>query len=288
MPGGIISVGQIIDHAWDHYRKHFVELISVSAWFLILAVLYAIAFALYPSAADFYFNYDFTTVENFAITLAMITSFIIGPIIGIWIFAALVKLVGKQAQGARVNLKTVMHSSWKHFWPLVLVNVLFTLLIIAPVLLLAPGFILTILSISATSAIMGSLGSLLLIVGIVAAILIVIWLAVKYFFIGYAVVLDGQHGKAAFNTSSKLVKGRFWPILGRLLVPKILFFLLAVIIEFIFIFVVTSLIMAFAGLNLELAERLISITNSLALILVTILINPIIIIADFLIYDSAK
>ncbi len=288
MPGGLISVGQIIDHAWDHYRKHFVELISVSAWFLILAILYTIAFALYPTAADFYFNYDFTGTENFAITLAMITSFIIGPIIGIWIFAALVKLVSKQAQGTRTNLKTIMHSSWKHFWPLVLVNVLFTLLIIAPILLLAPGFILMILSIDTISAIGGSLGSILIILGIIVAILIVIWLAVKYFFIGYAVVLDGQHGKAAFGASSKIVKGRFWPILGRLLIPKVLFFLLAVIIEVVFIFVVTSLIIAFAGLNLELAERLISITNSLALILVAILINPIIIIADYLIYDSAK
>jgi len=288
MPGGIISVGQIIDHAWDHYRKHFVELISVSAWFLILAILYTIAFALYPSAADFYFNYDFTGTENFAITVAMITSFIIGPAIGIWIFGALVKLVHLQFTGSRIDLKAIMHGSWKKFWPLVLVNVLFTLLIIAPVLLLAPGFIMTIISISSASAILGSLGSLLIILGIIAAIVIVIWLAVKYFFIGYSVVLDDKHGKAAFTHSGKIVKGRFWPIFGRLLIPKVLFFLLGVIIEFVFILVATSLIMAFAGLNLDLAERLVSITNSLAIILVTILINPIIIIADYLIYDSTK
>ncbi|MBU0531418.1 MAG: glycerophosphoryl diester phosphodiesterase membrane domain-containing protein [Candidatus Uhrbacteria bacterium] len=288
MPGGLITVGQIIDHAWDHYRKHFVELISVSAWLLILAVLYTIAFALYPSAADFYFNYDFTAVENFAITLAMITSFIVGPILGIWIFASLVKLVAKQAQGAPINLKKVMHGSWKHFWPLVLVNVLFTLLIMAPILLLAPGLLLTIFSISATSGTMGSLGSLLIIAGIIAAIVVVIWLAVKYFFIGYTVVLDERHGKAAFSASSKLVKGRFWPLLGRLLVPKVLFFLLGAIIQIVLIFVITALITAFAGLNLDLAERLLSITNSVVLIIVTILINPIIIIADYLIYDSAK
>ncbi len=284
----LITVGQIIDRAWDHYRKHFVELISVSAWLLILAILYIISFAFYPSSIDVYYGTAFSVTENLAIYLAMLSSFFIGPIIGLWIFIALIRLINQEAMGKRTNLKNLLKTSWKYFLPLVFVNFLFTILIISPALLIIPGIILSFIGSTTSAGILGTIGAALLLIGIFAGTIAVIWWSVRYFFIGYAVILDNKRGKAAFTQSRQLVQGRFWPILWRLVVPKIVFLLAFALIQFIILLVLTMSVKLVAGLNLELADRLLSIVNSVTFIVVTVIINPIILIADYLIYENAK
>lgn len=284
----LITVGQIIDQAWDHYRKHFVELISISAWFLILAALYTISFALYPSVTDFLLDHDFTLLENIGIGLALVTSFIVSPILGFWVFISLVKLIVRQVKGTRTNLRTLSKESWKMFWPFVYISVLFALLIALPLVLLIPGFITILISTFTSLGLLTSLGTLLIIVGLMAAIVLVVRWAINYFFIGYSLILDNQRGKAAFTASRKLIKGRFWPILWRILVPKILFFLVLTIIQFVLLLIISSMVTAAVGQNIDLVERLLSIFNTVTVIVATLIINPLIIIADYLIYESAK
>ncbi len=284
----LITVGQIIDQAWDHYRKHFVELMSISAWFLVLAALYTIAFAIYPSVSDFVLDRDFTLLENIGIGIAMFTSFIVSPVLGFWIFITLVKLIAKQAKGATVNLRTLGGKSWKDFWPFVLVSVLFAVLICLPLLLLTPGIAAVLIGTFTSLSWLGSVGGFLIIIGLVAALILVIRWAINYFFIGYALVLDKHHGKAAFTASRKLIDGKFWAVTLRLVVPKLLFFLAISVIQFIILMILNGIIGSVVGYDLDLAERLLSIFNTITVILATLIINPLILIADYLIYDSAK
>ncbi len=288
MPQQLITVGQIIDHAWDHYRKNFVELISVSAWLLVLAVLYAIAFALYPTSVELALNAELTLAQDIGIYLAMFTGFIVAPVIGFWVFIALVRLIDLQATGKRRNLREVASSSWKYFWPFVLVNILFTLLLLLPGLATVPGFILIAIGAIKTMPLLGSIGTIALILGFLVMFILVLYWAVRYFFIGYALVLDKQRGRAAFTASRKAVGHRFWPILWRVLLPKVLYFLVFAIVQFIVIAIIYALVMGMAGLNIDLAERLFSILNTLIVIIITVVINPIILITDYLIYQSAK
>jgi hypothetical protein len=288
MPKPLISVGQIIDQAWDHYRKHFVEMLSVSSWVLILAILYTVAFALYPSSIYLASVQEPTLIHNLSIILALVTGFIVAPILGFWIFAYLVQVIDKEAKGKRVNLKALAKTSWKKFLPLLLVNVLFTLLIFSTLLSLVPGFGLIGLGFFLSNGIIGTIGTILLILGLFVLGIIVIYWAVRYFFVGYAAVLDDQHGKSAFVASRKVVGNDFWPILLRVTVPKILYFIIFAAIQMGIGAIIIYFVAGVAGSDFELSERLLTILNTILALVITVLINPLVLITDYLIYESAK
>jgi len=288
MKSNLITVGQIIDQAWDHYRKHFVEIISVAAWLLILGALYTIAFAFYPSTTDILTSQSFTGLQTFGIVLASLTSFILAPIMGIWLFSAIVKMIDKQAKAEKIDLKKHAKGSFKIFWPLVLINILFTLLIASPILLFLPGVILGIVGGMMTNGILTFIGVLLFVIGLIAAVIIMTLWSIRYFFVGYALVIDNQRGKSAFKESHSITKGRFWAILWRLLVPKILYFLILALAQYLIVTIVFVVISALMGNNIDLAERIYSILQTLVGVSLAILINPMVLIADYLIYQSVK
>lgn len=282
----MLSVGQIIDIAWEHYRKHFVELVSISAWFLILAVLYTVSFLIYPTTLDLVTGVELSVWENVGLYLAMFTSLIVGPVLGLWLFIALVKLIDQEMKEKKVDLKQIAMGSWKYFWPLLLVNVLFTLLILAPLVLVLPGLVLSILS--PTVPILGLLGSILAVGGTIALLILVVWWAIKYFFIGYSVVLENKKGKTAFRHSAGLVKGRYWQIFWRLVIPKLVFFSAFALIQFFITLIISYIVTGAAGLNMEMAEKLLRISNAVIVIVITALLNPLVLTADYLVFESAK
>ena len=288
MPQQLITVGQIIDHAWDHYRKHFVELISVSSWLLIVAVLYTIAFAFYPSELTIITGQELTLVENLSYYLTLITSLIVVPIVGHWIFIGLTRLTHRQGKEKKTNLRDLAKTNWKSFWPLVLVNILYGLLLFSALAFLVPGLTLVILSEVASIALIGSLGTILLILGLFLVLILALWWSVRYFFVGYTLLIDDHHGRAAFTASRKAVGSRFWPVFWRILIPKVLYFFIFASIQFVLGSLIYMLVAGFSGLNLELTARLITITGVFLAVGISILMNPLVIITDYLIYQSAK
>ena len=284
----LITVGQIIDESWDHYRKHFVELMNVMAWILIVAVLNTISFTFYPTATTLATGRDMTGMETFAVFLALITNFIIAPIIGIWIFNSIIILIHKQATGVRSDIKKIFRSGWKYFWPTVLISVLFALLMIVPILMILPGTAMTLFGGIRSFNFIASAGTLLLLVGIVAALALAIRWAVNYVFIGYALLIDDQHGKAAFSLSSSIIKGRFWKVLLRAVVPKLLFFFVFAALLLVLTQLIDSVILGAVGLDIDLQVRLATMIENILIVLLTVLVNPIILIADYLLFESAK
>jgi len=288
MPQQLITIGQIIDHAWDHYRKHFVELISVSSWLLIVAILYTIAFAFYPSELRIITGQQFTVVENLSYYLTLVTSLLVVPILGHWVFIGLTRLIHRQRQEKKTNLRDLAKTNWKSFWPLVLVNILYALLLFSTLAFLIPGLGLIILSEVASIGFIGGLGTILLILGLFLILILVLWWSVRYFFIGYTLLIDDHHGRAAFTASRKAVGTRFWPVFWRILIPKVLYFFIFASIQFVLASLLFMLIAGFSGLHLELTARLITISSVFLAVGISILMNPLVILTDYLIYQSAK
>ncbi|MFH1315186.1 MAG: hypothetical protein ABIH67_02195 [Candidatus Uhrbacteria bacterium] len=288
MPQQLITIGQIIDHAWDHYRKHFVELISVSSWLLIVAVLYTVAFAFYPSETTITTGQELTLIERLSYYLTLITSLIVVPIIGHWVFIGLTRLTHRQKQEKKTNLRDLAKSNWKSFLPLVLVNILYALLLFATLAFLVPGLGLIILSEVASITFIGSLGTILLILGMFLILILVLWWSVRYFFVGYTLLIDDQHGRSAFTASRKAVGSNFWPVFWRILIPKVLYFFIFASIQFVLGSLLYMLVAGFSGLNLELTARLITISSVFLAVGLSIFMNPLVIITDYLIYQSAK
>lgn len=287
MPQLTISVGEIIDKSWHYYKKHFGELMSVSGWLLVAAALNVIALALYPSASIILSERDYTALETTGVILVIISNFIVTPIIGIWITATLVRLIDAVISGRSTTLKNVMKEGRKYFWPYLLASVMFSLVICATLLLLVPGFLFTwVGAIWPNTIVVSMIGSLLFIIGIVVATVLAIKYCIRFFFYTYTLIVDNHKGRNALKESSRLVKGNFWGVLARLAIPKILFFVLFAIALFIAITIADVITSGAAGLNVDLQVRLNTIITGVLVLVQAALINPIILIADYLIYKN--
>lgn len=283
-----ISVGEIIDKSWHYYKLHFGELMSISGWLLVAAVLNIIALAFYPSASILLSERPYGAAETFGTVLLIINSFMVTPILGLWITASLVRLIDAIVSGRKTTLKDAMKEGKKYFWSFLLVSVLFSLVILATMLFLVPGvfFLLVGNGLSGVGASLAMIGTLLLLIGIgVATVMAILW-GVRFFFSTYTLLVDGHRGRAAMKTSYRLVHGNFWDVFVRLALPKALFFIVFAFGLFVVNTLASMIVSGAAGLNIDLQVRLTTIVTGVLVLLQTILINPIILIADYLIYKD--
>jgi len=283
-----ISVGEIIDKSWHIYKQHFGEFMSVSGWLLAVAVLNIVALALYPSATVVLSARPYGAAETFGTILLILNNFLVAPLLGIWITATLVRLIDTIVSGSQKSLKTVMKDGRKFFWPFLLVSVLFSLVILATMLFLLPGIFFTLVGrgLSGMGTLVAMIGALLLIIGIVlSAVMAILW-GVRFFFSTYTLLVDGHRGRTALKASYRLVHGNFWEILVRLVLPKALFFIVFAFGLFIVNTIASMVISGAAGLNIDLQVRLTTIVTGVLVLIQTVLINPIILVSDYLIYKD--
>lgn len=284
-----ISVGEIIDKSWHYYKNHFGELMSVSGWLLVAAVVNVIALAFYPSASVVLSERAYTTPETIGVFMLIISNFVVTPLIGIWVTATLVRLIDAIISGRETTLKKVVQEGKKYFWPFLLVSILFSLVIFATLLFLTPGF----LFIWAGSTLTGAtsvamIGTFLLIIGtVVASVLAVLW-GIRFFFYTFTLLVDNHRGRDSLKESNRLVKGNFWDVVVRLVIPKLLFFIVFAFGLFVAITIANVVVSGAAGLNIDLQVRLNTIVTGVLVLIQAVLINPIILIADYLIYKDLK
>ncbi|HJN84885.1 MAG TPA: hypothetical protein QF873_01025, partial [Patescibacteria group bacterium] len=114
-----------------------------------------------------------------------------------------------------------------------------------------------------------------------APLAILVYLA----FAVFALVVSGHQGAAALKESIRLVKGRFWPVIIRLFIPKLLYFGLFFLAQ---VLLVMILEVAVFGLLGGADELLIQRVNWLILptsyTVLFIFINPLLLITDHKIY----
>ena len=111
---------------------------------------------------------------------------------------------------------------------------------------------------------------------------------VYYFMAPYLTMLDGTPAKLALATSRQLIEGIFWPVLIRLLIPKLVFVIFGVFAMSIIAYLVGILIDFSAGLNVDIHLRISTMTTTIVPILIALLINPIIVISDILLLRSLR
>lgn len=285
----LISVGQIIDRSWQHYTKHFVELMSITSWLLVIALLQIVSSWFYPElvldpAASVHLN----GIEVVGVILYALTLFVITPAISIWVFNAVIIAVDRQAQNKKMNFREISKEARRLFFPRLLVIVLVALSIGSSFLLLTPGILTNFLATSTESSALSLLAVLLLFFGTIAMGVAVICLSIRLVFSAYTLLVDGLHGRAALRQSLALTKGRFWSVFWRVILPKIIFFFGFFAAQVILLFILRTFVLNVAGLNVILATRLYTIGSSVIFVVLTALVNPLIMIADYHLYRSVK
>ena len=111
----LISVGQLIDHSWEHFRKHFVEVMSISCLLFIPTIFGIISLAIYPNASTLLSERALTQSETFAVALWLINTGLITPIVGIFVFIGLVRLIRSQFEKTKISLNELFHIHFKMF-----------------------------------------------------------------------------------------------------------------------------------------------------------------------------
>lgn len=118
--------------------------------------------------------------------------FLVYGILNTWIMIRLLMWILPNDQGKIADPKEA-RVAWSFFFPMIWISILMSLAVLGGLILFViPG----------------------------------IWLAISLMFSRFFLIEDNLHGVQSLAASRALVKGRWWPVLWRLVVPGILFFLL--------------------------------------------------------------
>jgi hypothetical protein len=289
MPKPLISVGQLIDESWNVYRARLGELLGVSGWIILSAILVVISLALYPSASTLLFTDSLDTSEFIGVALYTFTTYIFAPLLAFLIYIALTKMVKVHLSRRRPDHMTALREGKKIFIPTAITTFMVLFMLFLAILIgVAPPII-----IAAIGAWLGIsqlliVGNVLLLLGMLVAVYLSAQWTVFYFFAPIVTILENTPSKKALEASRLLVKGRFWQILGRIVVPKLVFLAFGLFALTIIGYTGSIILDAGTGLNIDLQLRIGTMLNAILPTLVVVFINPLIIISDVLLYQSMK
>lgn len=285
----LLSIGTLIDESWAYYRKNFHGFMNISGWFLITGILNTVALLLYPSSRVLAFHSYLTGYETFAVILCAITSLVLTPLLGFWIYVTLTRATFRSIKNQDFQKKTFFLETKLYFVPAIIVTILVGLMLVwAQIITIGPAIIIGIIGSFVNNTPLVVLANIALVIGLFVSIYLTSKWSVYFYMAPTSNILDGAQKKSALQKSRSLIEGRFWNVLLRVIVPKLVFVAFTM-----FAFMIISLILkftisTFVGLNMDLQDRLLSIVNLLIPILSTILIYPLFILSDVLLYQSLK
>lgn len=285
----LLSIGHLIDAAWEAYRHRYSEFLSLSGWLFVSTILSVIALTFYPTASKLTTaGVNFTSFETMGVFLYFVTHLVIEPVIGLFVFVAMIRFT-EQSPDRQKTVQRSIEEAKKLFLPAAGIAMVFGLLItLIPLIGMGIPFLIGAIGIATKNTFILLLGNILLVLGIIISFVCVIRFFLFYAFALYARVIDGVAGKDSFRASQALVKGRFWTVFGRYAVPKIVFIIFGIVAIFLVGFVVQMLIGIFGGLNVDLQLRLTSIALTVIPSIIVILIYPLMILSDIVLYHELK
>lgn len=286
----LLSIGSIIDHTFDEYRHRFVEFISVSAWLLVIAILQSIALLFYPSVTQIASNTSFTGLEAFGVILYAFSAIILAPLVGLWLFVSLVRLIRmQQAKLKRSNVSKALKEGWTFFGPNLLVTALVALVLFGGLLAsFAPAILTGIAALFVKVDALYVATTIFVVLGLFAALIVNFRFTIHYIFAPYAVCYDNVRGANSLKESRSLVQGRFWSVFLRIVIPKLLFLTVAALVMWLVSSLASVLISALAGLNLDFYLRVESLADVNIPLIIAVFVNPLMVIADMIIYRNLK
>lgn len=289
MPKPLVSLGQLIDRSWELYRRHWADFLSVSGLLLTVALLNVVALSLYPFASQLFSSAPLTASQAVGVVLFWAANSLLAPALGLYTLLAMARIANARLAGKALGAKESLRDSRKLFWPAVLVSLLVALYFAAALLVgMVPALLSYLLALAITHPLVSLLGALLSLAGVLAAGALTARWAVDFAFALYALACDGARGREALRASREAVRGRFWGVLLRLVVPSLVFIAVGVLFAVVLSVVAGLAVSAAAGLNLDVYLRLVSITDSVFPALAAVLINPLVVIATVILYRDLK
>ncbi|MBP7006362.1 hypothetical protein KBB27_04565, partial [Patescibacteria group bacterium] len=186
----LLPVRQFIGLSWQRYTQHLGRFLEVSLWMLVPKLLQVALLFLLTSAS---IHLSLTSVWTANLLVTRLLSFVIGT----WVSIRLIKLALSQNPKEEGYIATHPHVGWELFFPAVWINILFGV------------------------AVFG---------GFIAFALPGIWLGVALSFGMFLLVDTNTRGLQAIYGSYELVKHRWWPVLGRILLAGLTFLVLSFLI----------------------------------------------------------
>jgi len=287
----LITVGQLLDETWDRYTKHFKTFMHIACWLFAVSAIWIFGAMLVPADdASFAASQGLLTpLEQVGMFITGFSSTLLYAIVTVWVFIVLVLTLNRMDKKMPVSLRELNRETGKKFFPYSLVIFLRSLIFLLPVLTIVPGFGLILLNVQLHGGTaLGALSLLFTFLGIVAAIVLLIILGVFLAFPGYELLVGKKKIIESIHGSYTLVKGRFWATLWRLFIPKALITIATIFTEIILFTIFILLLSASPGLSDVLISRLSDVVGNLALTGITILVTPLFVLADYLVYESLK
>ncbi len=287
MANKLISIGTLIDDSWEHYRAHTIALLSISGWLLIKAVVDVISLSFYPTVSRLLSGTALTGPETFGTALFTLNAAIIAPLIGVFVLAATFQFARTTLEGKKADVTHALTAGKKGFFSVLWVSILLVLVILGGIALgIVPPIILYALAAWTGFTQLNILATILLVLGVITATILNIRWAVEFSLAPYVTLAEGLRGVRALKRSRELVQGRFLPTLLRYALPKFVFILLGIVVLAILSFITDVIVSGFAGLNLDVSLRLNTLAATVYPVAIAVLVNPLLIISDTLLYRS--
>ena len=289
----IITLGLLIDKTVEHYREHFKELVGITLWLIVGASPFLFSGYLAPAGVD-------TATPGSEILLYLginVFGLVTTTLTSLWIAACLMLTIDTRAKGATPDHVTLGKRAWKFAPSLFVFSILFAVgLILAITTLFLPGLLLLMTNTAdgSAGAALGLGGILLLFSGAIAALYVIIRYSIELAFTQFSIVLEQPAAFSlrniwkAVRSSRANVRGSWWAVAIRLLVPNAIISLIVVSVTMSINFAIT-LMLTFAAASLSaLAIKLIAIVLTLSIFVVNALVMPLYSLATYYLYDSVK
>ncbi len=289
----IITLGLLIDKTVEHYHKYFKELVGITLWLIVGASPFLFSGYIAPAGVD-----TTTPTNEVIIYLGMnVLGLITTTLSSLWIAACLMLTIHARAKGTTPNHVTLGKQAWKFAPALFVFGLLFALvMVIGATALFIPGLIALMANQGdgTAGAVLGIGGVFLLFAGAIAALYFVIRYSVELVFSQFAIVLEQpttfslKNMWSAVQSSRASVRGSWWAVAIRLLVPNAIISLIVISVTMAVNFAMT-IMFSFAAASLSaLAIKLIAILLTMSIFVVNALVMPLYSLATYYLYDSVK
>ncbi len=285
----LLSPGELIDRSWDLYRNQFRSFMNVSGWLILIAILNVIAIILFPNASTAPLSATLTTRETAGIVLFGVSNFILSPLLGFWVFIAVIRTSLRAVANKPVDFKQVMKETQHLFFPTLIITILVSLMIVlAQIITIGPAAIIFGIGSWMHNTILIGLGDILMILAAFVSLILTCRWILFYFMAPYTCTIDGAEKRDALTQSRLLVQGRFWSTLIRIVLPKFVFILFGLGFASIVTFIIRILLNGSTGMTANQLIELNIFTRNILSILIAIFLNPLLILSDVILYKNLK
>ena len=279
-----LTFGTILGRSFSALRHNpkvllgFAMVVQTVAYLVVTIAISGIAFASFsrldtvPAGTD-----EWDAVLPGSITLTALSGLVLGLLagaVGVLVQAVVISDVLHAAVAEKMTLRMLWQRVRPVAWRLIGYTILLSLVI--GVIVIIVGGLIAVLAVAVPAA-----AVILGILVILAAIPLSLWLAVKLLLVPAVLIVEHTSLGAALGRSWRLSRGRFWVILGILVLVSLVFGAVAQVVSIPFSFLASALTTVIAPTGDESAAAIIGIVATLGLTqIVTLLIQSVAVIVQ--------